>query len=281
MKNLKLFIGIFTTLIMLLIADTAFAQWGRGTKGNGNVVTEDRTVGDFSGIKLNCSADLTIIQGKSNAIKVKADENLLDQIETDVSGNTLVIDIDGNISQSTQMEVIVTVSDLHKIQVNGSGDVESENTITGVGIEIGINGSGNVELDLDVSNVEVGINGSGDVELSGVTGDFSLKVNGSGSFEGDNMRLNLCAVSVMGSGDVEIDGSAATVKINQSASGDINFYGLSAQDVTATANGSGDIVVSVTGNLSVKLRGSGDLTYKGEPKSLDVNTSGSGEVYHK
>jgi hypothetical protein len=205
----------------------------------------------------------------------------MDQIETDVVGDKLKIDIEGNISRSTRLDVFVTVKNLHGIHINGSGDVESENTISGIGLDIDINGSGNVELDLDVKNVTSSINGSGDVELSGVKGNFSLKVNGSGSFEGEEMQLDYCEIRVMGSGDVDLNGSASEVEITQSASGDINLFGLDAQHVTATGNGSGDMVVSVSGDLKVKLRGSGDLTYKGNPTSVDVSSSGSGDVYHR
>lgn len=281
MKNLKILLGISAMLVLLLIADNAFAQWGRGVKGNGNVMSQERNVGNFSEISLNCSADLFISQGSSSKVVVKADENLLEKIETDVSGDKLKIDIDGSISRSTTMEVYVTVKNLHEIRVNGSGDVESENTISGIGLDVGINGSGNIELDLDMKNVSGSISGSGDMELSGVKGDFSLKINGSGSFDGDDMQLNFCGISVVGSGDVELTGSANEVEVTLSASGDVNLYNLKAQDVTAKGNGSGDIVVSVSGNLKVRLHGSGDLTYKGEPKTVDVSTSGSGDVYHR
>lgn len=282
MKNGKtIVLGISAMLIMLLISDQALAQWGRSVKGNGNLKSQEREVGNFSGIKVNCSADVYIQQGEKTSVLVKADENLLELIETEVSGDILKIDINGNISRVKQMVVIVTVTNLNEIQINGSGDVDSENTIKGIDLEIGINGSGNVELDLDMKNVKTSINGSGDVELSGVAGNFELKVSGSGSFEGKELRLNLCNISVYGSGDVELSGSANSIEVVQSASGDINLYNLDAQDATVNTSGSGDVVVSVSGKLKAKLRGSGDLTYKGTPTSVDVNATGSGDVYHR
>lgn len=277
----SIFLGMTGIFLLLLISDQAVAQWGRGVKGNGNVVTQHRSPGDFSGIKVNCSADVFIKQGAETSVVVKADENLLEMIETDVTGDVLKIDIDGSISNVKQLDVFVTVKNLNEIQINGSGDVESENTIQGIDLEIGINGSGNVELALDMKNVRTSINGSGDVRISGVNGDFGLKVSGSGGFEGKDMRLNACEISVYGSGDVELSGSATKIEIEQSASGDINLYNLDAQDVTVSSNGSGDMVVSVSGNLKAKLRGSGDLTYKGTPVSVDVSATGSGEVYHR
>ncbi len=272
--TLALFLG------MLLISDQAIAQWS-GVKGNGKVVTKERTVSDFSGIKISCSADVFLKQGKGNAISVRTDENLQDMIETEVRKGMLHIDVDGNIRNVEVLEVYVTVNNLEKVVINGSGDVESENTIEGMDFEIYINGSGDVELDLDVKSLETEINGSGDVEVSGVQGNFELLVAGSGDFSAEDLRLSECHVRINGSGDVKLEGSADQLFINQSASGDVNMYSLTAGDVEATASGSGDIVVYVTGRLKARLSGSGDLTYKGDPTSVDVSASGSGEVYHR
>ena len=274
-------LSLSALFMIMLISDKAMAQWGRGVKGNGNVVSQDREVGNFSGVKINCSTDVFIKQGSKTHVVVKADENLLEMIETKVVGGVLKIDIDGSISKSRQMDVYVTVKNLDEVQINGSGDVESENTISGIDLEIGINGSGDVDLDLDMKNVSTSINGSGDVELSGVNGDFVLKISGSGGFDGDNLRLNLCDISIYGSGNVELSGSANSVEVVQSASGDVNLYNLKAQNVSVRGGGSGDMVVSVSGNLKAKLTGSGDLTYKGTPTSVDVSSSGSGDVYHR
>jgi hypothetical protein len=267
-------------LVMFLISDQAIAQWS-SVRGNGKVVTKERTVSDFSGVKISCSADVFLKQGNDHAIAVRTDENLQDMIETEVRNGTLHIDINGNIRNVEVLEVYVTVHNLEKVVINGSGDVESENTIKGMDFEIQINGSGDVELDLDVKSLETEINGSGDVEVSGVQGIFDLQVAGSGDFSAEDLRLSECHVRINGSGNVELEGSADQLFINQSASGDVNMYSLVSENVEATASGSGDIVVYVTGRLKARLSGSGDLTYKGDPASVDISASGSGEVYHR
>ncbi len=280
MKNSIIFVMALLLTLSFASID-AVAQWGRFVKGNGIIKTQERTLGDFSEITLSCSVDLYLRQGNENKAVVKADENLLDMIETEISGNTLTIDIEGNISRSREMVVYITLKDLNKLMVNGSGNVKTESKIAGMDMEILINGSGDVEMDLDMKNVNAAINGSGEMDLSGVSGDFSLKISGSGDFEGDNMRLNLCDIQVYGSGDVEMAGRAATIKIKQSASGDINLFNLDAQDARVNSNGSGNVVLSVSGKLEADLHGSGDITYKGEPLSIDVSATGSGEVYHR
>jgi len=281
MKDVRTIVmSMLTFMIMLAWPEIAVSQWG-SVSGNGNVVTQDRNVPAFTGIEVSCSADVYIKQGGSQAVKVKADENLLNLIKTDVSGGVLEIDIDGNIRNAKIMEVYVTVVNLDKVRINGSGDVKSEGIIKGMSCEIDINGSGDVNLELDVKSLESSINGSGDVDVSGVSGAFKLRVAGSGDFTAEQLRLTNGNINVQGSGDIKLSGSADKIIIDHSASGDVNLYSLNAVDVDARTNGSGDVVVNVSGILKVRLSGSGDLTYTGQPKSVDVSSSGSGEVYHR
>jgi len=278
----KFFKSLILTLIIAatFVPERAGAQW-KSVRGNGKVVTTTRDVPDFTAVKVSCSADVILRQGTENVVRVRTDENLQDMVITEVRGKVLNIDIDGSIRNVEVLEVYVTVSHLQKVLVNGSGDVESENTIEGVQFEIQVNGSGDVDLDLNVKSLKSKISGSGDVEVSGVHGYFELDVSGSGDFDAEDLQLTECHIEVMASGDTELEGTAEKVTIEQSASGDVNLYRLKATDVEVSSAGSGDIVVFVSGKLMAKLSGSGDLTYKGQPETVDVTASGSGDVYHR
>lgn len=281
MRNVRMMVyGPTMLLMMTFFTQVAVGQWN-SRSGNGKVVTQDRQVSGFSGIEISCSADVYVKQGGSQAVNVKADENLLELIKTDVRGDILVIDIDGGIKNAKTLEVYVTVTNLENVKINGSGNIKSEGVIKGIALDIDINGSGDVNLDLDMKSLETSINGSGDADISGVSGEFKLRVAGSGDFSADQLRLTTANIHVQGSGDIKLSGSAEKVIIEQSASGDVNLYSLNAVDVDARTNGSGDVVVSVSGNLMVRLNGSGDLTYNGVPKSVDVSSSGSGEVFQR
>jgi hypothetical protein len=266
---------------LLLMTHGVNAQFGTSARGNGKVVSNERTVGDFTAISINSSADVKLIQGNKTKVVVKTDENIQQNVTTEVSGGVLTIDTKGRFTAVKELTVFVTVENLERVRINGSGDFDSEGVIRGNELEILINGSGDVEMDLEMKSVVTHINGSGDVELSGIQGNLELFVNGSGDFEADGVRLDQCNITVNGSGNVKLNGSANDVKLNQSASGDINLFNLKANNMVADSRGSGDMVVSVSGNLKVSLRGSGDLTYYGEPTSISTSAKGSGGVYHR
>ena len=73
--------------------------------GSGKQVSETRSVGDFSEIETGGSIKLIIKQGPK-AVRVVADDNILKLIKTDVDGNTLDIDQDGNFCNSGSITVL-------------------------------------------------------------------------------------------------------------------------------------------------------------------------------
>jgi hypothetical protein len=214
---------------------------GSQTSGSGNVITEKRTVSDFTGIDLSCSADVIIEQGRPLAVSIEGEDNILPLIVTKVSGSTLNIDTKPNTGFNTTRQLIVhvTVPELDSIRVTGSGDVTIEKWSAG--------------------SVELETTGSGDIHV--------------GDIQADSISARLS-----GSGDVAVDGgSARSQKLTTSGSGNYNGAEVESREVEARTSGSGDITVWATDSLSAATSGSGDVRYYGLP-AVDERSSGSGSV---
>lgn len=244
-------------------------------------VSQERQVGDFTGIHQSTSADVFISSGNSNTITVKADEHAIDKLITKVENGILYIDTEKGLRNVRTLEVHLTMKRIDYIKNSGSGDIKCMGGLAGNDIKVSINGSGDLDADLEAKNMEIRISGSGDVELSGVRGNFDLSVSGSGDVEAEELQLESCKVSIQGSGDVRLKGATAKLLVKQNGSGDVNAYGLKAVDVEVNNSGSGDIVLQAVNSLRAVINGSGDLTYHGAPETVDVMSNGSGEIYRK
>lgn len=244
-------------------------------------ISQERKVGDFTGILQSTSADVFITNGNENTVKVKADEHVIDKLTTNVENGILQIGTEGSLRNIRTLEVYITMKRLDYIKNSGSGNISCRGGLPGNDVKISINGSGDLEADMEAKNMEISISGSGDVELSGVRGDFNLSVSGSGDVEAENLQLENCNVTIQGSGDVQLKGATAELLIKQNGSGDVNAYALKAVDVKVVNSGSGDIVVQAVNSLHAMIDGSGDLTYHGSPENVDVISEGSGEIYRK
>lgn len=243
MKKLILLTGIF-----ILSITTANAQWWSNQKvvGNKEVVKQTRSVNEYDRIAVTGMMEVQLVAGKEGKIDLEAEGNLMEYIETEVSGGLLKIGIKKGVnlqpSKNYPIKLVVTFEDLDGLTLTGSGHIRNSDPITAREFKVSVTGSGNMNLDIKTDSFDGSLTGSGDVKLKGSTRDLKCKVTGSGDFLA---------------------------------------FDFKAVNVTASVTGSGDIEVSVENELNANVSGSGDIKYKGDPTKESFKTSGSGKVTKK
>jgi len=220
------------------------AQWGKGIKGNGKKVTIDRNVSGYDALAVSGWFDIDLVDGKEGELTLEGDENLLEYIITEVENGKLVIKVEKGVnlkpsSSSDGIRITVPVESIDAVSMSGSGDVVGRKTIKASDFKTAMSGSGDITLDIDSDSITAAMSGSGDMNLSGQTRSFEATISGSG---------------------------------------DIRAYELEADDVEVTVSGSADIKVTVKEMLKARVSGSGDISYRGNPKKVDTKTSGSGDI---
>ncbi len=249
-------------------------------RGQNKIVTETRPAGTFTYIVNTCSADIELSQGDKNEIQVEADESIIGDLKTIISGKTLTIEMRNAraFRAIKKLKVHITASDLQKITLNGSGDLITLNPLLSPNLKLRINGSGDARIIIKNGNLEASINGSGEVNVSGVRGSLILGINGSGDFTGQNLQLDNAVIACHGSGDTRLEGKAATLKIDSHASGDVNTLAMPAEKAMIEVRGSGDVKVRATQSIKANLYGSGDVIVEGNPKDRQTSRHGSGSI---
>ncbi len=276
MKLKSIIVSAIVAAIVVFPFTNTFASFT-----GGNAVKETRNISDFSSIELVCSADLFITQGNTQSVVVEADEELMSHLFTEVVNGTLKVYIKKYRKNIHVAKVYVTVPNLEKVSLVGSGDMTFTEVFKTKDFKIKIVGSGDLNAPLDAKNVEVSIAGSGDVKLSGIKGDFQINVGGSGDTYAKDLQLNNCDLSVAGSGDINLEGSSSKLVVSIAGSGDIEAENFKAVDVHAKVAGSGDIKVTAVESLSGSIVGSGSIYYYGNPSKATVNTVGSGRAIQR
>ena len=234
------------TLTLALIAVSCInGQWKK-VKGNGNVVTVERSTADYDQVAVAGWFDVELVSGTEGELTLRGEENLLEYIKTEVKDDKLVIKVKNGVNLKPSswgngggIKVTVPVEDVEAVSLSGSGDVVSKTVLKAENFSAKVSGSGDVSLEIEAESVEASLSGSGDINLSGNTGDFEVRVSGSG---------------------------------------DIKAYELNADNVEATISGSADIKVTANEMLVARVSGSGDIHYRGDPKKIDSKASGSGEI---
>lgn len=244
LKNKIMFKKITLTFLLFTITVSVNAQnWGgnKKVKGNGNIVTVNRTTSDYDEIAVGGSFDVILVEGKEGKITIEGEENIIPYVETDVKGNTLKIKYqqNTNIRTTKRLTITVTYNDIEKISLGGSGNIMNEGIIKSKDLDISLGGSGNITLNVKTDELESKIGGSGNIKLTGTTNEMDCSIAGSGS---------------------------------------IKAYDLSTDTLEATIAGSGSMKITVKNKIKAKVVGSGSIYYKGNPKYVDVKSVGSGSV---
>jgi Putative auto-transporter adhesin, head GIN domain len=208
--------------------------------GSGHVKSEQRTVSSFKHITLSGVGQLKVTQGKTDALTVMADANLLPYLTSSVSGTTLDLGVKSGISihSADPITFLVTATQLQGLTLSGSGGAEASN--------------------MSGPSLTVTLSGSGDVVLNHV------------------MVPSLTAI-LSGSGSIQATGSAQSQDITISGSGDFDGQGFGTRSANVKISGSGSVTVQVSVSLTATVTGSGNVSYIGSPK-VTQHVTGSGSV---
>ena len=225
--------------------------------GEGNRVTEARSPRAFTKIILDLPGDVYVHKDTGFFLNITAQQNIIDQITTDVNGNVLEISSDNCFRSHKTIEIEVGLPDLAMLEVMGSGDFYGVDNFNSQTLELSVRGSGSIELEADAIEAFLDIQGSGDIHLITQVQDIETHV--------------------LGSGDVYLTGSANFHNVDLEASGNLNAFDFNTHQTDVRIAGSGNGEVSADSLLNVKIRGSGNVLYKGTP-ALNVDITGTGEV---
>ena len=234
---------LFTSILAFLIISTNLnAQiFTKKIKGNGTIITKTRTVSDYDKISVAGSFDVKLFKGKEGTITVKADENLMEYIITEVKNGDLEIHIKKGFNVSTTKTINITVpfETINAISLAGSGAITSKDVIDSSDLTLKLAGSGNMALNVSSKKLATSIAGSGNMNLEGDSNKFECEITGSGNVNGYKLKSLIATVKITGSGIIKINAVNA-IHAKSVGSGNIYYSGNPSIEKT-TSVGSGSI----------------------------------------
>lgn len=247
----------FLTLLATAALLSSCEEGGICTRAQGPQETQTLDLPVFSGIDLRLPANVYLTQDTTFSVTVTGPADILERIEHDVRDGVWEADLRGCVLDAGDIEIRVSLPDLHYLRIAGSGNVEGVTSFAVPTLDMVISGSGNMDLALIADALTVTINGSGDMFLDAETASLTTEVNGSG--------------------DMVYAGVAEVHTCRIRGAGTMQAYDLQTATTEVTVSGSGDTEIMATERLKVDISGSGDVFYQGDPQ-LEVRVNGSGRV---
>lgn len=211
----------------------------------GNVESYVRDLAPFHTISLEAYMDLKLKPDTANFISIKTGENLVEFITTDITDGELKLEDYNKCNFLRDLdfrtEVTVHFTNLDRLYLANSGNIESVDTIKQTSLEIEmLNAGGFQEILLNVDSIFV--------------------------------------FSHTGVPDLTLKGEAQHAFFYQLGSGNYHAEGLIAQEVAINWNSTGYLRVNPVQSLSGEIFSFGDVYYPSSLTNVNVTRFGSGQL---
>ncbi|WP_297906327.1 head GIN domain-containing protein [uncultured Parabacteroides sp.] len=266
--------------LLVLITFCIIPINAKKVKGNGDTITKEISVSEYSAIKIgsiaigysdswfnlfnrggNSSYDFGYAQGEPASLRITIDENLYPYLNIQVKNKELSISTEkGTQLSPTQLKIEGTSKKLEKIQMSGCMDFVLRSALHGDELEISATKGSDVKMDYPV-NVSTCI----------------IKATGGSDIIVNDLSTRIIQGRASGGSDLKLKGKAENGEYSASGGSDIKAYDLILNQLECSASGGSDIYTHVTGYIKASASGGSDVHYKGPAKS-DTSTSGGSDI---
>ena len=174
-----------------------------GIKGNGDIVSQNRPVQEFSSVEAEGAFTIDWVQGPPSCT-ITTDENLQSRVETRMNGSKLELDWHGQLRPTRGMKVKLSSSTLTAARLTGAVRLTATK-LSGKGFYL--EGSGATRVTVD-----------------GTVGELLATMSGASRLDADALQVKTAKVSISGAGRAEVSASD-TLKVSISGAGKVTYSG--------------------------------------------------------
>jgi hypothetical protein len=188
------FIVFCTKILVIAIVSLLFSSCNlaiNGTKGNGNVQTEQRKISEpFTKISVNRGIEVIVDQGDVVKVEVEADENLLKLITTKVENGTLVVSSDENIYSAEKEVVRVTMPIIEGFETTSGSNLSSASVIKGSKMYVKSSSGSEIDVNAEFDTISSESTSGSNITLSGKALKFTSAASSGSEIEAGNLLAN-------------------------------------------------------------------------------------------
>lgn len=215
-----------------------------GTReGDGNVITQERTVSSFKGVSSTSIVDVILEKGDAPKVVVETDSNLMNSVQTQVRDEVLRINIKGcGIEKKTKMKVYVTYTELSLLETCLTASIEGDAPIEADELSLRCSDASKMNIKVVANKVK-------------------------------------CEVSIFS--EMRLSGKTTILEASSSSFGRLNLFGLESDTTYVDAFFWSKAKVVANKYLEVNASYGGNVDYRGAPLHPKMNLSIGGSARQK
>jgi len=210
-----------------------------GSGDAAGTATEQRAVAGVRRVVMRATGELIVREGPSERLVVEAEPQLLPKIASEVRDGTLYLEFHANqINTPYPLRFHLTVKRLEGLDSVASAEVHIGALHTDSFV-LKLTGSGDVDIEaLDAARFETQLTGAGNVSVGGGrVGQQTLILKGSGDYTAGALDSRKASVNIDGSGNATVRTSEQLV-VRIGGTGDVRFHGNPRVDEIISGAGS-------------------------------------------
>lgn len=212
----------------------------RGVKGNGNIITETRTITEkFEKIEVNSGIDLQVTQNDATSVEVQVDQNIQSIITTKVENGVLIISSNAAYNTTDSPIVRVNLPLISGLKSTSGATIKSGNILKTTSLKVESTSGSEIQIEVEA--------------------DYISMESTSGS-------------------DIEVTGKALKAETSSTSGSEIDAGKLMANEVFAQSSSGSSTKVYPIISLKGKASSGSDITYKNVPKNLEKEESSGGTI---
>lgn len=241
-SNIRVFLRTLAVILAaaLLVSGATSCIRITGIWGSGNVITQERSVSGFDKVAISAGMNLYLEQGVKEYLKVEAEDNIIQNITTEVNGGKLTVkfkNLIGGVNATKPINIYLTVINLKELDASSGTSVSSK------------------EINTDSLKIDIS---------SGAEGEMIVNAN--------SVDVNLSSGSML-----KLSGIAENQKASLSSGVDYRAADLLSKNAEINVSSGASAKVSVSDNLDVSISSGGSVEYSGTP-AIVSNISSGGSI---
>ncbi len=246
-------------LVAILHGVFGIAPWV--IRGSGPIVEKEYSFQEFDQVEVSSAVEFETTQSVDYSIKVTGYENLIERLEVDLSGQTLIIGLKPGSHFNNNVKAVITMPALSKLVVSGASQGTAKGFKSADDFDLEVSGASRAEVDIEAGKTTVDVSGA-----SRVAGELNAQ----------HTRL-----IISGASRCELAGTAGDTDLNVSGASQANLWQFQIQNANVNISGASRATINMTGTLNVDLSAASSLEYTGHAVLGKVNITGASRMTGK
>ena len=251
-------------MLALMVMFSGFSQRKPRIKGNRSVVSVEKSLPSFTHLILSEEFELHLQQGSEPAVRIEADDNLIDILRFEVEGDTLRIDSFYRITASKKLGLTLVYNELESIRVE-AGRLAGEEPLVTDRLDLLITRGGKAELNIRAALLDLKMEQNTSADLRVEADSLHAAFQG---FTDTHIYISGGSIDLSMTDQASLDLEGVCPKLTASLTDNtrLKAAGLQADAATVFLNTSANARIQAISEVAYEGRGSARLFVYGQPE---------------